>query len=169
MRRNNMKEETKSTIKLIAAIVIVMFVFNVLSGDPATYSDQESYTDEEIDAAFDKIVKVSEDSSIEETEEQSEEQEEIDEFAEYRAKKVELSAGYHNVGRDGKINPGTYRVYAKSGFGLITGDLWQGYLSETVGYNRSTCVTEKINKIFLTKEDSFKIEGRCVLVFDPIE
>ncbi len=163
---SHLSEETKSTIKLIAAIVIIMFVFKVLSGEP------ESYTEEEIKAAFSKSKKV-ETSYNEETEQNNEEndvnEEEIDEFAEYRAKKVELSAGYHNVGRDGEINPGTYRVYAKTGYGLITGDLWQGYISETVGYNSATCVTERINKLFLTKEDSFKIEGRCTLVFEPIE
>ena len=148
-------EETKSTIKLFAAIVIIMLVFKVLVDEP--------YTEEELKVELSKIEKV------EESEEIEQDTEEIDEFAHLRAKKVELSAGYHNVGNDGKINPGTYRVYAKEGYGLVTGDLWQGYISETVGYSSFTCVTERIDRIFLTKEDSFKIEGRCTLVFEPIE
>ena len=170
MKQSKLSKGTKSTIKLIAAIVIIMFVFKVLVDEP------ENYTDEEIKAAFSKTIKVSDTEDIdinaeesEENKEEIDELEKVDEFAEYRAKKVELSAGYHNVGRDGDINPGTYKVYAKSGYGLITGDIWQGYISETVGYNRSTCVTERIDRIFLTKEDSFKIEGRCELVFEPIE
>ena len=151
-----MKEETKSTIKLFAAILIVISVFKILSPDPKTYVADAEET-------------IIEESSVEEFIEEPEE--EIDELAEYRPKRVELSAGYHKIGipTGGSINSGTYRVYAKSGFGLITGDLWQGYISETVGYNHATCVTESINKLFLTSGDSFKIEGRCELVFEPIE
>jgi hypothetical protein len=160
-----LSEETKSTIKLFAAILIVIFVFKILSGDQSY-----TYTEEEIDAAFDKLVKVSEETSEEsEYQEDLEETEKVDEFAHLRAKRVELSAGYHNVGNDGKINPGTYRVYAKEGYGLITGDLYQGYISETVGYSGHIGYTEEIDEIYLSKEDSFKIEGRCVLVFEPIE
>ena len=157
-----LSEEKKSTIKLIAAILIVMFVFKVLSGDQSVYNTD----DEIIDSALNKLVKVSE----EDTEEDNiEETEKVDKYAEYRAKRVELRAGHHEVGRDGKINPGTYRVYAKSGYGLITGDLYQGYISETVGYSNHIGYTEEIDEIYLSKEDSFKIEGRCVLVFEPIE
>ncbi len=159
-----LSEEKKSTIKLIAAILIVMFVFKVLSGDQdVTYG---TYHDEDFSIS-DKLVKVK-DETTEETEDQ-EDNEEIDEFAEYRAKRVELRPGHHEVGRDGKINPGTYRVYAKEGYGLITGDLYQGYTSETVGYSGHLGYTEEINEIYLSKDDSFKIEGRCVLVFEPIE
>ena len=158
----SMSKDTKSTIKLFAAIIIVMFVFKMIVDEP--------YTEEELEAELSKMKKVE---IIEETsyneEKDTEESEKIDEFAHLRAKKVELSAGYHNVGNDGDINPGTYKVYAKTGYGLVTGDLWQGYISETVGYSSFTDVTERIDKLFLTKEDSFKIEGRCVLVFEPIE
>lgn len=156
---NKLSEETKSTIKLFAAILIVIFVFKVLSPNPETYvADAEETVKTDIE-------------DIEDTDETEEPEEEIDDLAEYRPKKVELSAGYHKTGipTGGSINSGTYRVYAKSGFGLITGDIWQGYISETVGYNHATCVTEKIDKLFLTSGDSFKIEGRCVLVFEPIE
>ena len=154
-----MKSETKSTIKLIAAIVIIMFVFKALSGE---YADPGEYTDKDIDTAFRETDEITE---------TDEDDEEIDEFAEYRAKKVELSAGYHKIGipTGGSINSGTYRVYAKKGYGLITGDLWQGYISKTVGYSRVTCITESIDRLFLTSGDSFKIEGDCILVFDPIE
>ena len=158
-----LSEEKKSTIKLIAAILIVMFVFKVLSGDQdVTYG---TYHDEDFSIS-DKLVKVKDETKIEDSEEETEE---IDEFAEYRAKRVELRPGCHEVGRDGKINPGTYRVYAKSGYGLITGDLYQGYISETVGYSNHIGYTEEIDEIYLSKDDSFKIEGRCVLVFEPIE
>ena len=160
-----MKEETKSTIKLIAAILIVMFVFKVLSGDQdVTYG---TYHDDNFSIS-DKLVKVSEENVLE-TEDPEETEEKVDKFAEYRAKRVELRPGKHEVGRDGKINPGTYRVYAKEGYGLITGDLYQGYISETVGYNGHIGYTKEIDEIYLSKEDSFTIEGRCVLVFEPIE
>jgi len=120
------------------------------------------------DIQIDKLEQsiLSKDKEIEKT---SETEETVDKFAHLRAKRTELRAGYHNVGNDGEINPGTYRVYALSGYGLIIGDLWQGYISETVGYSRHTKVTEKIDRIYLSKEDSFKIEGDCVLVFEPIE
>ena len=159
-----LSEETKSTIKLFAAILIVMFVFKVLSGDQSVYNTDIYNTDDEvIDSALNKLVKVSEETdTIEETEK-------VDKYAEYRAKRVELRPGCHEVGRDGDINPGTYRVYAKSGYGLITGDLWQGHISETVGYSGHIGYTEEIDEIYLSKEDSFTIEGRCVLVFEPIE
>ena len=145
-------KENKSTIKLIAAIIIIMFVFKVLSKEPEI-ANIEIETEPETEIATET------------------EKETIDEFAEYRAKKVELSAGYHKIGipTGGSINSGTYRVYAKKGYGLITGDLWQGYISETVGYSNFTRVTERIERLFLTSGDSFKIEGDCVLVFDPIE
>ena len=163
MKQSKLSEETKSTIKLFAAIIIVILVFKVLADEP--------YTEEELKVELSKMTQNNDiNEEIELIDQESEENEEkVDEFAHLRAKKVELSAGYHNVGNDGEINPGTYRVYAKSGYGLITGDLWQGYISETVGYSSFTCVTDKIDRIFLTKEDSFKIEGKCTLVFEPIE
>ena len=157
-----MKEETKSTIKLFAALLIVIFVFKALSPNPEYVADAEDTITEETSIDIEETK---------EPEEEIDELEKVDDLAEYRPKKVELSAGYHKIGipTGGSINSGTYRVYAKSGFGLITGDLWQGYISETVGYNHATCVTESINKLFLTSGDSFKIEGRCELVFEPIE
>ena len=136
----------------------------MLSPDPETYvADAEETVKTDIEDI--------EDTDETEDQEEIDELEKVDDLAEYRPKKVELSAGYHKTGipTGGSINSGTYRVYAKSGFGLITGDLWQGYISETVGYNHATCVTESINKLFLTSGDSFKIEGRCVLIFEPIE
>ena len=158
-----MSEEKKSTIKLIAAILIVMFVFKVLSGDQdVTYG---TYKDDDFSIS-DKLVKVSEENVLD-SEDLEENEEKVDKFAEYRAKRVELRPGKHEVGR--KINPGTYRVYAKEGYGLITGDLYQGYISETVGYSGHIGYTKEIDEIYLSKEDSFTIEGRCVLVFEPVE
>ena len=63
-----MSEERKSTIKLFAAILIVMFVFKVLSGDQdVTYG---TYKDEDFSIS-DKLVKVSEE-KVEESEDQEE-------------------------------------------------------------------------------------------------
>ena len=86
--------------------------------------------------------------------------------------KVELKPGKHTVGGikfGDSINAGgTYKVYAKKGYGLLTGNLYQGYISKTIGYS-SHKGYEETCEVYLSKDDEFTIEGNCILVFEPVK
>ena len=84
---------------------------------------------------------------------------------------VELSAGKYKVGgiwSGDDINVGTYNIYAKSGYGLVQGNLYQGYFSETIGYASHIGYTETYEGLYLAKDDEFTIKGQCTLVFEPV-
>lgn len=158
-----MKQSTKQNIKentrLLLIIAIVVLLIGIIHNN-IIIKNGENIDNEE-------IIEVNND-IIENTEETKEKE---DPYADLRAKRTELSAGKYTVGKklDGTtdINPGTYNIYAKEGYGLLTGDLWQGYISETIGYSSFSRVTETYEELFLRKGDEFKIEGECILVFEP--
>lgn len=171
-----MKKSTKQNIKentyLLLIIAIVVLLIGVIHNNRIIKEkDREieylKHTENETEIIdINDIIKNTEDTeNIEETKEKE------DPYADLRAKKTELKTGKYIVGRkiDGTtdINPGTYNVYSKEGYGLLTGDLWQGFISETIGYSSFTKTTETYEELFLRKGDEIKIEGDCVLVFDP--
>lgn len=155
-----MKQNTKQNIKENTCLLLIIAIVVLLIGICNNRIKEEKYLKNIDNEEVNNDI-------IENTEETKEE----DPYADLRAKTTELSAGKYTVGKklDGTtdINPGTYNIYAKEGYGLLTGDLWQGYISETIGYSSFSKVTETYEELFLRKGDEFKIEGECILVFEP--
>ena len=98
---------------------------------------------------------------------------EIQEKIVEKGNKVELQPGEYKIdGSVGNLTEGTYNIYAKEGYGLLIGDIEQGYILETIG-TRSTGITKGISRTYerlcLVNGDEIEIKGDCVLVFEPVE
>ena len=158
--------EKHSTIK--TWVIVILAVLSFISTTQAiTYREQLKEQIEQIEESEDKIEYLQ--GRVDDLKEET--GNEID-LSYTDPVKVELRAGKYKVGgiwSGDDINVGTYNIYAKEGYGLVQGSLYQGYFSETIGYASHIGYTETYEGLYLAKDDEFTIEGRCVLVFEPVE
>lgn len=78
---------------------------------------------------------------------------------------ITLSKGTYTVGVD--INLGTYDLIADSGFGLLTGDLSSGFISEAIGISERYPNSKTYNGLELTDGDKFTIKSSVTIKFIP--
>ena len=76
---------------------------------------------------------------------------------------VTLSKGSYTVGVD--IQPGIYDLLADSGFGLITGNLSSGFISEAIGISDMYPNSKTYNGLELTNGDKFTIKSSVTIKF----
>lgn len=78
---------------------------------------------------------------------------------------VTLSKGSYTVGVD--IQPGIYDLLADSGFGLITGNLSSGFISEAIGISERYPNSKTYSGLELTNGDKFTIKSSVTIKFIP--
>lgn len=78
---------------------------------------------------------------------------------------VTLFKGSYTVGID--IQSGTYDLLADSGFGLITGDLSSGFISEAIGISEHYPNSKTYSGLELTNGDEFVIKSNVTIKFIP--